>query len=95
MADENEWWRIVTSALMTAGIVHLQWVVCCLWTCGRFLAARMSCLSLGLLYVISAICGILVSANFSTTSETAGASGGSFGLMGMLIDALSGVEVAC
>lgn len=85
IADKNEWWRIVTSALMTAGIVHLQWVVCCLWTCGRFLATRMSFFSLGLLYVISAICGVLLSANISTTAETAGASGGSFGLIGAVI----------
>lgn len=82
VADKHEWWRIVTSALMTAGIVHLQWVVCCLWTCGRFLASRMSFVSLGLLYVASSICGILLSVNLSTTAVTAGASGGSFGLIG-------------
>lgn len=85
IVDKNEWWRIVTSALMTAGIVHLQWVVCCLWTFGRFLAARMSFFSLGLLYIISSICGVLLSANISTTAETAGASGGSFGLIGAVI----------
>ena len=82
ISERNEWWRMATSALMTSGIIHLQWVVCCLWTCGRFLAARMSFVSLGLLYVISSLCGVLLSANFSIVSEGTGGSAGAFGFIG-------------
>lgn len=85
ISDKNEWWRIITSSLMTAGIIHLQWVVSCLWTFGRFLATKISFLSLALLYFVSCISGILLSANFSTVFVTAGASGGAFGLIGAVL----------
>eukprot|EP00210_Caulerpa_lentillifera_P003076 g2938.t1 len=85
ISDKNEWWRIITSSLMTAGIIHLQWIISCLWTFGRFLATKMSFLSLALLYTVSCIFGVLLSANFSTTYVTAGASGGAFGLIGAVL----------
>eukprot|EP00803_Ostreobium_quekettii_P001578 evm.model.scf_7.9 EVM.evm.TU.scf_7.9 scf_7:57504-66790(+) len=85
IVDDHEWWRILVSVFVNAGFIHLEATLAAVWTFGRFLSAKMSFISLGTLYMVSGLAGVLLSANFSTTLVTAGASGAVFGLLGTVL----------
>lgn len=85
IVEEKEWWRIIVSAFVNTGFIHLEATLAAVWAFGRFLAINMSFLSIATLYVVSGTGGVLVSANFATDVVTGGASGAVFGLMGAII----------
>lgn len=82
IVHDNEWWRIIVSVFVNAGFIHLEATLAAVWTFGRFLATKMSFLSIATLYLVSGMAGVMVSANFATHVVTAGASGAVFGLIG-------------
>lgn len=85
IVEEHEWWRIATSVFINAGLIHLEATMGVLWTFGRFLASKMSIWALGLLYLVSGIGGVLVSASITPGLVTAGASGAAFGFIGAVL----------
>jgi len=82
IVDNHEWWRIPLSVFVNAGLIQLEATLAAVWTFGRVLSAKMSIASLGTLYIVSGVAGVLASANFATGMVTAGASGAVFGLLG-------------
>lgn len=82
IVHDNEWWRIIVSVFVNAGFIHLEATLAAVWTFGRFLASKMTFASIAILYLVSGMGGVLVSANFATHVVTAGASGAVFGLIG-------------
>lgn len=79
---DGELWRIVTSAFLHAGIVHLAFNMIALWVLGQAFESYIGPLRFSLIYAASVTwgaAGALLTA--SPVTPTVGASGGVFGLM--------------
>lgn len=82
----GEYYRIITSAFLHIGIVHLVFNMYALYVLGREIENYYGKLKFIFIYFISAIVGSLISLIFiSETTISAGASGAIFGLMGSLL----------
>mmetsp|Transcript_10271 Transcript_10271/g.11796 ORF Transcript_10271/g.11796 Transcript_10271/m.11796 type:complete len:598 (+) Transcript_10271:147-1940(+) len=82
---ENEVWRLLSSAILHAGLVH--YVVNCiaLWFIGTAIETTHGTVATAILFIIPAIGGTILSAIFLPEYITVGASGGIFGLIGACI----------
>ncbi len=79
----GEWWRLVTSAFVHYGLMHLAFNMFALFIVGPPLEAVLGRLRYGTLYALSALGGaVLVYLLAPLNSATAGASGAVFGLFG-------------
>ena len=91
---DGEWWRIVTSAFLHSGVIHLFFNVLILWWFGRSLEALMGSRRFLALYVISLLAGSAGALLVSPDKFTVGASGAVFGVLGAgLVLELRGVMV--
>lgn len=81
----GEWWRLVTSAFLHAGIVHLAFNMIALWYLGTAFEAYVGPLRFGLIYLGSVLWGSAGALVFAPLSPTVGASGGVFGLMAAIL----------
>ncbi|MET0698899.1 MAG: rhomboid family intramembrane serine protease [Mycobacterium sp.] len=80
---DGDYYRLVTSAFLHYGIVHLLFNMWALYVIGPSLERQLGQLRFGALYALSALGGSVVVYLFSPlTSATAGASGAVFGLFG-------------
>lgn len=83
--QNHEWWRIVTSAFLHAGLVHIAVNMFSLWVLGRFVETIVGPVRMLLIYVLSMIASGLGVIYFSAPDvPTLGASGAIFGLFGAL-----------
>ncbi|CAN5316959.1 rhomboid family intramembrane serine protease [soil metagenome] len=83
VAADDQYYRLVTSAFLHYGIVHLLFNMYALYVVGPPLEARLGRLRFGALYALSALGGsVLVYLVSPLNSATAGASGAVFGLFG-------------
>jgi membrane associated rhomboid family serine protease len=81
----HEWWRLVTSAFLHAGIWHIGLNMLSLYWLGRFIEAVLRPLRMALVYFVSMIVASLTVVYFSPpNAATLGASGAIFGLFGAL-----------
>ena len=78
----GEWWRIVTSGFLHAGIFHLGMNMLALWLLGSQLEVAIGRIRYLGLYFASLFAGALGVLLVDPTSLTVGASGAVFGLMG-------------
>lgn len=79
----GEWWRLVTSAFVHYGLMHLAFNMFALFIVGPPLEAVLGRLRYGTLYGLSALGGsVLVYLLSPLNAATAGASGAVFGLFG-------------
>jgi membrane associated rhomboid family serine protease len=83
--DAGEWYRVFTSAFLHDGIIHLGMNMFLLWVLGSQLERREGHLELGLVYLAAVIGGAAGALLLEPTTPTVGASGGVFGLMGMMV----------
>lgn len=81
----GDWWRIVTSAFLHAGIVHLAFNMIALWYLGTALESYVGPLRFGLIYLGSVLWGSAGALLFAPLSPTVGASGGVFGIMAAIL----------
>lgn len=82
----NDYYRIVTSAFLHIGVLHILFNMYALYVLGRELESYFGKLKYIFIYFISAIVGSLISLIFcSDATISAGASGAIFGLMGALL----------
>ncbi len=77
----GDWWRIVSSAFLHAGVVHLGFNMVALWILGSRFEAYIGPLRFGLIYAASVLWGAAGALLLSPNALTVGASGGVFGLM--------------
>lgn len=77
-------WRLLTYAFLHAGIFHLLANMYSLFIIGPQIESHFGKIKFLIVYLISAICGGLLSTLFST-SISIGASGAIFGLMGAMV----------
>jgi membrane associated rhomboid family serine protease len=83
--QNGQWWRIVTSAFLHAGLLHISLNMISLYILGRFIEAIAGSARMLVIYVLSMIVSGLGVIYFSPPAEpTLGASGAIFGLFGAL-----------
>lgn len=84
----GQWWRLLTSAFVHVGIVHLAINMWCLWNLGRFAELHLGRRKFALIYIASGIFASLASLVWNPNNVSAGASGAVFGIAGALISTL-------
>jgi membrane associated rhomboid family serine protease len=78
----GEWYRIVTSGFLHAGLLHVGFNMFILYQLGMLLEPALGRVRFGLVYAVALLSGSLGVLLLSPTSLTVGASGAVFGLMG-------------
>jgi membrane associated rhomboid family serine protease len=81
----GEWWRLVTSAFLHYGIVHLGVNMFSLYFAGRILEIVIGRWRFALLYLASAVAGSAGALYVTPNGPSAGASGAIFGVLGALL----------
>lgn len=81
---DGEYYRLITSAFLHIGIFHLLFNCYALYVIGRQLESFLGKIKFLIIYLVSALCGSLMSMIFPI-SISAGASGAIFGLLGSLL----------
>jgi membrane associated rhomboid family serine protease len=77
----GDWWRIVTSGFLHAGLLHIAFNMYFVYFLGSMLEPAIGKLRFGVLYVVSLLGGSLGALLLSFNSPTVGASGAAFGLL--------------
>jgi len=80
--DDGDWWRLITSAFLHGGVLHIAFNMLALWWLGapvELVLGRARYLGLYLVCGLSGSAGALLA---DPTSVTVGASGAIFGLLG-------------
>lgn len=86
--QNGEYWRLITSGFLHAGLIHIAFNMYFLYALGTQLEGAVGRVRFGVLYVTSLLCGSFGALLFSPLSNTVGASGAVFGLMGGAVIAL-------
>ena len=91
----GEWWRIVTSGFLHAGLLHLGMNMLLLYLVGRLLEPLLGRLRFAALYLACLVAGSFGVLLVSPTAGTVGASGAIFGVMGAMVIAQrrAGIDV--
>lgn len=82
---EGEIYRLLTSGFLHDGPFHLMFNMFGLWILGSMLEPAVGRLRFGLIYFVSLLSGSLAIVAFSPDTNSVGASGAIFGLMGAAI----------
>ncbi|MGI9659323.1 MAG: rhomboid family intramembrane serine protease [Gaiellaceae bacterium] len=82
LVNDGDWWRLVTSAFLHSGPIHLFFNGLILWWFGRSLEVLIGSRRFLALYAISLLAGAAGALLFSPNSFTVGASGAVFGVLG-------------
>lgn len=86
VAVDGEWWRLFTTGFLHFGPLHLAFNMWALWVMGRDLELAMGRARFLAIYLVSLLGGSTAAFLLSDPrSDTAGASGAVFGLMGGLV----------
>jgi membrane associated rhomboid family serine protease len=83
--QNHEYWRIVTSGFLHAGILHIALNMFFLYIIGRTLEPAIGSVAFAAIYFTSLITGSFGALLFQPDSLTVGASGACFGVLGALI----------
>ncbi|MBF9143889.1 rhomboid family intramembrane serine protease [Hymenobacter properus] len=81
----GEWWRLLSSAFLHGGFMHLVNNLAILGLLGGFMEKPLGTLRFGLLYLVAAIGSSLVSVYWHPAIVSVGVSGAIFGLMGAAV----------
>ena len=81
----GEWYRLLSSGFVHAGIIHLAVNMWMLYLLGRIIEQQLGRTRLGLIYFASLFAGSFGALVASPDSITVGASGAIFGLMGAML----------
>jgi membrane associated rhomboid family serine protease len=79
---DGEYWRLLTSGFLHAGLPHLLFNMLSLWILGSMLEPAIGRLRFALIYLVSLLCGSFGALLLEPDGLTVGASGAIFGLMG-------------
>ena len=85
IAEEGEWWRLVTSAFLHYGLLHLGMNMLILMWVGRLLEPEVGRWRFALIYVAALFGGALGALMVEPTGFTAGASGAVLGVAGTVV----------
>jgi membrane associated rhomboid family serine protease len=79
---DGDYWRIVTSGFLHAGLLHIFFNMYLLYLLGQMLEPAIGSVRFGLIYLVSLLAGSLGALIVDPNAVTVGASGAVFGLMG-------------
>ncbi len=82
---DGQWYRIITSAFVHAGLIHLLFNMIVLWWLGGALERYAGTLRFGAIYLSSVVWGAAGALLLAPDALTVGASGGIYGLMAALL----------
>lgn len=85
IAIGGEYWRLVTSGFLHAGLLHLAFNMYFLWFLGRLLEPAIGKVRFLAIYFTSLLCGSFGVLLTAPAGVTVGASGAVFGLMGAAV----------
>jgi membrane associated rhomboid family serine protease len=85
LVADGEWWRIVSSGFLHAGLLHIAFNMYFLYFLGTMLEPEIGRLRFGTIYAVSLLGGSFGALLVSPNVATVGASGAVFGLMGAAI----------
>ncbi len=85
LVKSGEVWRLITCAFLHAGIIHLLVNMYSLYIIGCQVETYIGKYKFLAIYLISAVCGSLMSCIFNPNTVSVGASGAIFGLLGSLL----------
>jgi membrane associated rhomboid family serine protease len=83
--DQGEWWRLVSSAFLHSGLLHLGMNMAALWILGSQLERALGPARFVSVYVVSMFAGAFGVLLLDPNTFTVGASGAVFGLMGVAV----------
>jgi membrane associated rhomboid family serine protease len=83
--DQGEWWRMVSSAFLHSGLLHLAMNMAALWILGSQLERVLGPARFVSVYVASLFAGSFGVLLVDPNAPTVGASGAVFGLMGLAV----------
>jgi membrane associated rhomboid family serine protease len=81
----GEWWRLLTSAFVHIGVIHLALNMYVLWGVGHLAERVYGNGAYLFLYLVAAVGGSLISTAWSPLAVSAGASGAVFGVYGAIL----------
>jgi membrane associated rhomboid family serine protease len=81
----GEWYRLVTSGFLHAGLIHIGFNMWALYLLGPQLEKTLGSICFAITYFFCLLCGSLGALILSPDDLTVGASGAIFGLMGVLV----------
>jgi membrane associated rhomboid family serine protease len=84
IAHEHEYWRLVTSGFLHAGLLHILFNMYLLYVLGLMLEPALGSVKFAAIYFTSLLAGSF-GALFATAAPSLGASGAVFGLMGAAV----------
>jgi membrane associated rhomboid family serine protease len=79
----GEWYRLITSAFLHLGLLHIAFNMYALWLFGPIIEQMYGHLEYALAYLLCAVGGSVLTILAAPDSAAAGASGAIFGLLGM------------
>ena len=82
---DGQWYRIITSAFVHAGLIHLLFKMIVLWCLGGALERYAGTTRFGAIYLASVVWGAAGALLLAPDALTVGASGGIYGLMAALL----------
>jgi membrane associated rhomboid family serine protease len=82
LVADGEWWRMITSAFLHGGLIHLAFNMLFLWWFGRRLEAYVGPARYLGIYLVSALAGAAGALLVEPNVPTVGASGAVFGILG-------------
>ena len=82
---QKEIWRLVSPMVLHAGLIHYFLNMFALWFVGKAIEQIHGCIPTAVIFIVSAIGGVILSAIFLPGFIAVGASGGIFGLIGACI----------
>jgi membrane associated rhomboid family serine protease len=82
---DGDYWRLVTSGFLHAGLLHLLFNMYLLYILGTMLEPTIGRVRFGIIYFVSVLCGSFGVLLVSPNSFAVGASGAVFGLMGAAV----------
>ena len=80
--DNGDWWRLITSAFLHGGMIHIAFNMLALWWLGAPVEMALGRLRYIGLYLVSGLAGSAGALIANPHSVTVGASGAIFGLLG-------------
>jgi rhomboid protease GluP len=85
LTADGAWWRLLTSAFVHFGLVHLALNMWVLWDAGRLAERLFDPAAFLFIYVVAAVVASLASVAWNPWVNSAGASGAIFGVIGALV----------
>jgi membrane associated rhomboid family serine protease len=83
--EDGEWWRLVTAGFLHVGIMHVAFNMLILYRLGEMLEPALGRIRFSVLYLASLLAGSAGALLLSPDTNTVGASGAVFGLLGAAV----------